>query len=69
MHAGAGTVLLQQTALPTRKRLRAEGTGSSTQRYGGGGQGERSGSHPAALSEDVRATAWKPAALEGKRTR
>ena len=40
MHAGAGTVLLQQIALPTRKRPRAEGTGSSTQRYGGGGQGE-----------------------------
>lgn len=30
------------------------------QAFGGGGQGERSGSHPAALSEDVRATAWKP---------
>jgi len=69
MHAGAGTVLLQQIALPTRKRPRAEGTGSSTEHVGGGGQGEKSGSHPAALSEDVRATAWKPVALEGKRTR
>lgn len=45
----------------TGKRLYAEGTGC--------GWGERSGSHPAALSEDVRATAWKPVALEGKRTR
>jgi hypothetical protein len=34
--------------------------------FGGGGQGERSGSHPAALSEDVRATAWKPGALEAR---